>query len=53
MKTYKVELQIYSLVGFEVREIEVKAMSEASARKKVAMKMGNRDFLINTVVVKS
>lgn len=46
MKTFKVTVRIESLVGSEVREIEVKAKTKESAAKKVAQMMGNRDHCI-------
>lgn len=53
MKTYKVEIEIYSLVGREIREFEIKAKTESSARKKAATIMGNRDYSIQKVTVQS
>lgn len=49
MKTWKVTVRIWSLVGEEVREIEVKARTESAARKQVALIMGNRDHCIELV----
>jgi len=49
MKTYKVSVRIWSLVGEELREIEVKAKTAVSAQKQVARIMGNRDHCIELV----
>lgn len=46
MKKWMVTVEIFSLVGKEVRQIEVEAKTERSAWQKIQAKMGNRDFCI-------
>jgi hypothetical protein len=49
MRTYKIDIVIYSLVGKEVRTIEVKAKNEESAKRKVHGIMGNREYAIQRI----
>lgn len=51
MKKYKVTVRIESIVGSEVRDIEVMAKTELSAQKQVRKMMGNRDFCIEKTVM--
>jgi hypothetical protein len=51
MKTFKIKLQIFTLVGTESREIKLEAKTEKSAEKKIASLMGNRDFQIISISV--
>lgn len=47
MKTFKVLVTVYSLVGPEKREIVVKARTMVAAEKKVIRLMGNRDYHVH------
>ena len=50
MKTYKITIKIYGLTGVTERVVEVKAKTEASARKKGYAIIGNQDGQIISIV---
>lgn len=50
MKTFKVVITVYSLVGEEKRELLVKARNQMSAEKKAIQIMGSRSFHVHSVL---
>ena len=52
MKTWIATVRIWSIVGEEVREIEVVGRTQSAALKRVSEAMGNRDHNIESNRVK-